>query len=143
MRAETFSTTDLNQLQRQLATWRRRQSGRAPLPEGLWRAAAQLARGQGASTVARTLHLDYYKLRERVAASAPAVGVAPEGPAQAPGAPRRPEFVEVKVATFPEVRAGESVVELCDGGAARMTLCLGGDTAALVALAQSFWRRPR
>lgn len=83
MRADTFSTTDLNQLQRQLATWRRRRSGRARLPEGLWRAAAELARGQGASTVARTLHLDYYKLR------------------------------------------------------------VGGDTATLVALAQSFWRRPR
>lgn len=65
MRADTFSTTEPNQLQRQLATWRRRQPGRAPLPEGLWRAAAQLARGQGASTVARTLHLDYYMLRER------------------------------------------------------------------------------
>ncbi len=59
MRADTFSTTDLNQLQRQLATWRRRQTGRARLPEGLWRAAAELARGQGASTVARTLRLDY------------------------------------------------------------------------------------
>ncbi|MCZ7636711.1 MAG: hypothetical protein M5U12_12170 [Verrucomicrobia bacterium] len=49
----------------------------------------------------------------------------------------------MKVATFPEVHAGESVVELCDGGVARMTLRLGGDTATLVALAQSFWRRPR
>lgn len=143
MRADTFSTTDLKQLQRQLATWRRRQSGRARLPEGLWRAAAELARGQGASTVARTLRLDYYKLRERVAASAPAVVVVPEGRAQAPGVRRGPEFVEVKVATFPEVGAGESVVELCDGGGGRMTLRVGGDTATLVALAESFWRRPR
>ena len=44
---------------------------------------------------------------------------------------------------FPEVRAGESVVELRDGGAARMTLRVGWDTATLVALAESFWRRPR
>ena len=115
---------------------------RAPLSPA-WQAAADLARSQGPSTVARTLRLDYYKLRERVAASAPAVVVAPDCRAEAPGARRRPDFVEVKVAPFPEVRAGESVVELCDGGAARMTLRVGGDTATLVALVESFWRRPR
>lgn len=143
MNAETFSTSDLHRLQQQLFAWRRRQTGRARLPESLWRAAAELARSQGPSTVARTLRLDYYKLRERVAASAPAVVVAPDCRAEAPSARRGPDFVEVKVAAFPEVRAGESVVELCDGGAARMTLRVGGDTAALVALAESFWRRPR
>lgn len=143
MSTETFSTTDLDRLQHQLAAWRRRQSGRARLPESVWSAAAALARNQGPSTVARTLRLDYYKLRQRLAPSAPAVATRPACGAEAPAARRGPDFVEVKVAAFPEVCAGESVVELCDGGAARMTLHVGGDTATLVALAESFWRRPR
>jgi hypothetical protein len=143
MTTETFSTTDLARLQQQLRAWRRRQPGRARLPEGLWRAAAELARSQGPSTVARTLRLDYYKVRERVATYEPAGVVAPDGPGEAPGARRRPEFVEVKLAAFPEVRAGESVVELCDGTGARMTLRVAGDPATLVSLVESFWRRPR
>jgi len=143
MTTKTFSTTDLHRLQQQLRGWRRSQTGRARLPENLWRAAAELARSQGPSTVARTLRLDYYKLRERLAASAPAVVVAPVGRVEALEERRRPDFVEVKVAGFTEVGAGESVVALDDGTGARMTLRVGGDPATLVALAESFWRRPR
>jgi hypothetical protein len=93
--------------------------------------------------VARTLRLDYYKLRARLAASAPTVVVAPVGRVEALGERRRPDFVEVKVTGFAEVGAGESVVALDDGTGARMTLRVGGDPATLVALAESFWRRPR
>lgn len=57
-----FSATDLYQLQRQLATWRRQQSGRVRLPEAVWGSAATLSERHAASLVARTLHLDYYKL---------------------------------------------------------------------------------
>ena len=60
MTSPTFSPTDLRQLQRQLDTWRRQQSGRVRLPEAVWLSAATLAQRQGASLVARTLHLDYY-----------------------------------------------------------------------------------
>ena len=129
MRADTFSTTDLNQLQRQLATWRGKQSGRARLPDAVWRAAAELARTRGPSTIARTLRLDYYKLRQRLAQSLPAVA--------APAA-----FVELKVVELSGAPASESSVELCEG-TARMTLRVRGDAATLVALAESFWRRPR
>ena len=94
MTTETISTTDLHRLHQQLRGWRRSQTGRARLPEGLWRAAAELARRQGPSPVARILRLDYYKLRERVAAAAPAGVVAPDGPGEARGARRRPDFVK-------------------------------------------------
>jgi hypothetical protein len=143
MSAETYSTSDLHRLQHQLFAWRRRQAGRARLPDGLWHAAAELARNRGASRVARTLRLDYYKLRERLAACAPAVVVAPAGQAEAPGERWRPDFVEVKVAGFTEVGAGESVVALDEGTGARMRLRVSGDPTTLVALAESFWRRPR
>ena len=130
MNAETFSTSDLHRLQQQLFAWRRNQTGPARLPERLWHAATELARSRGPSTVARTLRLDYYKLRARLT-STPADGEA------------TPTFVEVKVPATARGAARESVVELDDGTGARMTLRVRGDAATLVALAESFWRRPR
>jgi hypothetical protein len=143
MSAETFSTTDLHRLEQQLRAWRRSQAGRARLPESLWRAAAELACSQGPSTVARTLRLDYSKLRERVAASAPAGVVAPACRVEALGARRRPDFVEVKLPARATGSTRESVVELADGTGARMRLRVSGDPTTLVALAESFWSRPR
>lgn len=130
MTTESFSTTDLARLHQQLLAWRRRQTGRARLPKPLWHAATELARSRGPSIVARTLRLDYYKLRARLT-STPADGDA------------TPTFVEVKVPATATGSARGSVVELDDGTGARMTLRVGGDPATLVALAESFWRRPR
>jgi len=130
MTRHTYSTTDLNQLRRQLSAWRREQSGRTRLPEALWRAATDLARTQGPSRVARVLRLDYYKLRKRLAVTASLL--------QAP-----PAFVELKGAPMFGTGPDESVVELSDGTGARMALRVRHDVATLVALAESFWRRPR
>jgi hypothetical protein len=128
MTRHAFSTTDLNQLRRQLSAWRREQSRRTRLPEALWRAARDLARTQGPSRVARALRLDYYKLRKRLAATSSLL-------------PAPPVFVELKGAPMSEAGSGESVVELSDGREAKMTLRVRHDVATLVALAESFWRR--
>jgi len=130
MTRHTYSTTDLNQLRRQLSAWRREQSGRTRLPEALWRAATDLARTQGPSRVARALRLDYYKLRKRLAATTSLL-------------PAPPVFVELKGAQMFGTGPGESVVELSDGRGARMALRVRHDVTTLVALAESFWRRPR
>lgn len=128
MTRPAFSTTDLNQLRRQLAAWRRAQSGRPRLPDALWRAATDVARTQGPSRVARLLRLDYYKLRKRLAATASLL-------------PAPPAFVELKGAQMFGTALGESAVELSDGTGARMTLRVRHDVATLVALVESFWRR--
>lgn len=125
-----FSATDLTQLERQLSAWRRRQSGRPRLPQALWSAAVDLARTQGPSLVARTLGLDYTKLRQRLA-----------GTASPPMTPTT--FVEVTGEALSGAGPGESSVELSDGTGARMSFRVPGDLATLVALAQSFWRRRR
>ena len=125
-----FSPTDLRQRQRQLRTWRRQQSGRVRLPEAVWISAATLAQRHGASLVARTLHLDYYKLRQRAT-----------GRSSVRGAPAA--FVELQVAPAPGPSCGEAAVELSDGTGARMTLRLRGELPTVVALAESFWRRGR
>jgi hypothetical protein len=130
MRRPVFSTTDLTGLQHQLSGWRGRQSGRPRLPEALWTAATELARTHGPSLVARTLGLDYSRLRERLGGNGSAATV----PAT---------FVEMKTEALSGISPGESSVELSDGTGARMTLRVRSDRATLVALAQSFWRRGR
>lgn len=55
------------QLQRQLEQFRGSHAHRARLPEGLWRAAVELARQHGLHAVAHPLRLDYMGLKRRVA----------------------------------------------------------------------------
>ena len=130
MTNSSFSPTDLRELQRQLTTWRRQQSGHPLLPEAVWASAAALAQRHGASLVARTLHLDYCKLRQRSAGCPP--------PAEGAAA-----FVELQVAPTQAPASGEATVELADGTGARMTLRVRSELPTVVALAESFWRRPR
>lgn len=126
-----FSTSDLDQLQRQLSRWRRRRRGRARLPEEVWLAAAALAQKHGVSWVARNLHLDFYKLRQRCEAAAP-LPPAPTSP---------PQWVELQLEA-PNPRGLREVrIELADGRGARMTFELAHDLPALVALSQTFWNR--
>jgi hypothetical protein len=80
--------------------------------------------------VARTLRLDYYKLRRGLAGTAV-------------GRTLSPAFVELRAESMAMAGPGESLVELADGTGARMTLRVRGEVATLVALAQSFWRRRR
>jgi len=61
-----FSTTDLNQLRHQLDTWRQSQSGYSRLPEALWTSAGAVAATHGVGYVARSLRLDYNKLKRQV-----------------------------------------------------------------------------
>jgi hypothetical protein len=128
MTRNAFSTTDLNRLQRQLSGWRRRQAGPVRLPEAVWKAATELARTQSPSRVARTLCLDYYKLRERLAGTASLQRTTTA-------------FVEVKSPWVSEAVTDQAAVELSDGTGARMTLRVRSDLSTLLALAQSFWRR--
>lgn len=99
------------------------------IPDEVWEAASELARVHGAGRVGRTLHLDYYKLRERLRTRRDKGGGA--------------TFVEVAWPSAPSVVAGEAggcTVELLDGSARRLRMQLAGDAATLVALAQAFWK---
>lgn len=130
MKPAAFSKTDLEQLQRQLSDWRRQQTGIVRLPEAMWSAATKLARTHGAGLVARTLRLDYYKLRARVNGNAVPLS-------------KPPAFVEVKDSDLAGSPPEECKVELFDGSGAGMTLVIRGGLSTLLALAHSFWSRPR
>jgi hypothetical protein len=47
--------------------WRKSHVGRQPIPEGLWRAATELANEHGVCRTAEVLHLEYGKLRRQAA----------------------------------------------------------------------------
>ena len=53
------------------ARWRKSHTGRLPIPESLWRAAAEVAREHGVFRTAKVLRLEYAKLKRLAAASRP------------------------------------------------------------------------
>jgi len=55
---------DIRKTQRSFEQWRNSHTGRQPIPEQLWAAAAGLARKYGVCRVAKALHLEYGKLKD-------------------------------------------------------------------------------
>jgi hypothetical protein len=54
---------ELNQLALRLKSWRRDHSAPTPIPPEIWRHAAELASVMSVATVAKTLRLDYSRLK--------------------------------------------------------------------------------
>ena len=123
-----FSATDLNQLRHQLDRWRQSQSGAARLPEALWNSAATLALTHGVGQVARTLRLDYNKLKRQAPSPAPAAPIAPAS------------FVELRPREWLPQAATACRIELSDPAGTRMTVELPCDPATVVGLARGWWR---
>ena len=124
-----FSATDLNQLRHQLDRWRQSPSATG-LPAALWTSAATLATTHGVGQVARTLRLDYNKLKRQVPQSpAPSVSIA------------TPSFVELRPRDWLPQAAAVCRIELSDPAGAKMTVDLPCDPATVMGMAQAFWRR--
>ena len=114
----------------QLEAWRGMRKKGERIPEHLWQAMVELARGFGVGRVARVLGVGYYALKER---------------AREPGQPAEsshPVFVELPLSG--PVPQSECVVELEDGRGAKMTLRLGlGSGTQVLSIVQAFWGRER
>jgi hypothetical protein len=133
---------NMQQLYRRFERWRSARTGRFPIPERLWAAAAELAREHGVSPTASALRLDYGRLKQRVEAVVPAAkGRVAKAP---PAVPRRtrsrsqpPTFVELlapRPGSSPECR-----VEL-EGPRGRMKIEFKGVAPAeLMALSRALW----
>jgi hypothetical protein len=80
--------------------------------------------------VARTLRLDYNKLKRQV----------PQAPAPS-GPIATPSFVELRPSQWLPQAAPLCRIELSDPEGAKMTLELPCDPATVVGVAQAFWRR--
>jgi hypothetical protein len=132
METDKNVTKELEDVRQRLSSWRKTRIKGEHIPEPLWKGAVEIARAQGVSRVASALRLEYYALKRRVCGSAGANGGGKES---------HPAFVELQMS--PLARPVECTVELADRRGAKMTVRLvGGGTAELVALAQTFWRRP-
>jgi len=54
---------EMEHARQRLEDWRKTQTGRARIPEDMWAGAVELARQHGVHQTARTLRLDYVKLK--------------------------------------------------------------------------------
>jgi hypothetical protein len=134
---------NMRRLYRRFKRWRSAHTGRLPIPERLWAAAAELAREHGVFPTAKALRLEYGKLKQRVEAAVPAAKgrmakartAAPRRTRSRP--PRPPAFVELlapRPGSSPECR-----VEL-EGPRGRMRIEFKGIAPAeLVALSRALW----
>jgi hypothetical protein len=120
----------------QLEVWRQTRKRREHIPESLWQAMSELARGFGVGRVCRALGVGYHALKERVEDS---------------GKPNRSGSDQVAFVELPmsipmpaptPTRQSECLVELEDGLGAKMTLRLApGSGTEVLALVQAFWRK--
>jgi hypothetical protein len=131
---------DMRKVFRRLQRWRSSHTGRLPIPEPLWAAAAELAREHGIFPTAKALHLEYGKLKQRaeeVGAAKPRGVKAPSAAVRRAASSAPPRFVELmapRLGTLPG-----AVVEL-EGPRGRMKIELKGvATAELVALSRVLW----
>ena len=91
--AKTEIPNNMRKVYQRFQRWRRSHTGRLPIPEPLWAAAAELAREHGVFPTAKALHLEYGKLKQQVEAADPvakrSVAKAPVALRQAQGGKRR------------------------------------------------------
>jgi hypothetical protein len=97
----------------------------------VWEAAATLATTHGVGGVARTLRLDYAKLKRRVT-QAPEVSARTTPP---------PAFVELQLNDSISGASRSCRVELSDPAGRTMTVQLPVDAPAVLGLAEAFWKR--
>ncbi len=130
---------DMQKLFRRFERWRSSHSGRLPIPEPLWAAAADLAREHGIAATAKVLRLEYGKLKEKALALGQGEGVERKRTAvsgRRRSQPGPPAFVEL-IAPNPHGSSLECRVEL-EGRRGKMRIELKSiATADLVALARA------
>lgn len=110
--------------------WRKLHTGRVPIPDDLWAAAAELAREHGVFRTAKVLRLEYGKLKRLAAASN---GVARKGARRA-GSP--PAFLELLT---PAAGTSECLIEL-EGAQGKLRIQWKGVTGAeLAGFRRALW----
>jgi len=125
--------THVGQVRNRIEHWRKTRSRRTgPMPEDLWREAAELASTHGVYRISRALGVSYESLRRRVEEVGEAVQA------------RRPEvdgFVELSMGQLVGREERRAVVEVSSGDGARMVIELSGYEVDVQGLAESFFQR--
>ena len=87
-------TVSLDEVKARFEEWRRNRKGKAPIPDELWAAAAEVARTEGVSRTSTELSVEWNHLKRRMAAASEA------SPKPAPA--RFVELVRPRAASLPE-----------------------------------------
>jgi hypothetical protein len=117
---------DMEEVRQQLEQFRSIHRPRCHVPASLWAKAAELARRHGLSPTARTLHLNYTRLKKLV-----------QSANHEPKTAELPELVELIGPTV--TRIPEWTIEL-EGGRGRIRIQVkGATTAELITLSQRLW----
>jgi hypothetical protein len=115
--------------------WRQSHAGRRPIPESLWKAAAELAREHGVFQTAKALRLDYVKLKQLTTSASSIRGKAVRPPAGRPTGPAA--FMELLAPGT--AGASECLIEL-EGPHGKMRIQWKGATGAdLASLSRAWW----
>jgi hypothetical protein len=124
-----FTVTNSNQIDRlrkRFDTWRKSHIRRTRIPGQLWDSAVRVARECGVCRTARTLHLDYYALKKRIAGAGITQGTLPS-------------FIELRPAAASS--SPECVIELEVQNGAKMRISIRGmGMPDLKSLSDTFWR---
>ena len=121
---KTAIPDDLLQLSQRLQEWRSAHPPRSRLPEPIWVAAAEMAQRHGLHRTAKSLRMDYMRLKERLPATAQPPRAAPPG------------FLELL--TSPAAGLAEYVVEL-ESARGRIRVTMKGVALDWVSLVRA-WR---
>src|ERR1044072_6083123 len=105
--------TKIEPLRQQVEAWRKSRAPGQRMPEALWEAATELAKGFGVSPGRRFLRVDYRGLEYR------ATGINKSKSAKAPP-PGKAGFVELPALVAP--RRAEHTIELEDAAGRKMTV---------------------
>jgi hypothetical protein len=116
----------LEEVKTRFEEWRQTRKGKAAIPDGLWSAAAEVARKEGVSRTSTELRVEWNELKRRMTAAA--------------GAPRQtvpPAFVEL---VAPQSQSlSECMIEL-EGRRGKLRIQLKGASASYLAtLSRELW----
>ena len=118
-------TVSLEEVKARFDEWRRTRKGKAPIPDELWAAAAEVARTEGVSRTSTELSVEWNHLKRRMAAAS--------GASSRPAPPR---FVEL---VAPRESLPECVIEL-EGRHGKFRIQLKNASASYLAkLSRELW----
>lgn len=119
-------TVSLEEVKGRFEEWRSNRKGKAPIPDELWAAAAEVAQREGVSRTSTELHVEWNHLKRRMAA--------PSGTSSKPTPPRFVELVAPRGKALPEC-----VIELeCRHAKLRIQLT-DASASYLATLSRELW----
>jgi hypothetical protein len=122
--AESEIPAGLRRVYQKLERWRSAREGRSPLPDALWRAAAEAAREHGVFRTGQVLHLEYGKLKRMMNST---------------GGKTRSPIRFVELGPVSTLGGNECVIEL-EGARGKLRFRLQGSRAEdLAGLSRALW----